>query len=169
MGEKVLEIPKRKLSYSGVFSVKDVWGLIFSHFLDCNYTPIGKIDEIKDFADEKIITKKFLFEREFTDNEFFDITAKAVFTVKKDVVVTHKKVKKTMQEGTFELSMYAVVNIDDDDRWNDSHHLKLLVHYVANYLVFKQRRKKVIQLGKRDMLAIEDALLSYFNAQNYTR
>jgi len=171
MGEKIVEIPARKFKYAGLYSSKEVWGMIFSHFAGRNYTPIGQLEETKDFEEEKHIYKRFLFQREVTDNYMFEVKIKIHFVIKRTVEVTIDKHKHVLDEGTILFSQEGRMVVDDNDyrKPSKSNPWNVFIRFITSYVLMNRQRKEAIQLGRQDMEFIEDQLLTYTNAQNFNR
>ncbi len=117
MGERRLIIDKDRVTYDGLFSLKEVIDIIYTWLKDKGYWPIDKkhIESIK--SDGKFVEIETWPYKKVTDYAKNIIAIRILCTELKEVVVEIEGKKKKLNQGKLQVIFDAYLETDYEARW----------------------------------------------------
>ncbi|HLP80044.1 MAG TPA: hypothetical protein VK158_05385 [Acidobacteriota bacterium] len=161
----------KEFSYNGVFSFKDFYDLLGSFLKERGYDKYEKRHEVKEFADGKTYEFLVLPEKKVTDSEAFTLEIVIVGKGLKPIEVPIDGKKKTIDQGSLYFYIRAVMYTNKDSRWEDKKNPEKFTiwRWVADNIVFRGEREKLVQQAKKDIDELYDILTNYLNMHSSKR
>ena len=164
MSEK-RRIKVKKISYKGVFKVKEVLDTIRDWMKEYSYTPIEA--EIKEVAHEtgKDIQYKFAPYKKINDYVKYVLKIKATFEECKDMNVKKESGRSTkVQEGSVTVKIEQWLETDYKRRW-EGNPVKIFFRTLLDKFMMKNPIDQWTAQMDKESNRLEKLLNSYFNLQ----
>ena len=119
MAEQLIVVDDEKVSYEGIFDMKEVFNVMKQWMSDTGYWMVEKNHTESSKPDGKFISLDLIIFKKFTDY------AKSLFNVKvefynvKDTVIERDGKKIKMQEGKVIVSFNGILETDYENRWEN--------------------------------------------------
>ena len=117
MPERRLVVDKERITYEGLFSVKEVMDIILSWLSDKGYLPIDKHHKESVKPEGKFIEFESWPYKKVTDYAKNIIVIRLICTELKDVAIDVEGKKKKLNQGKLQIVFDAYLETDYEARW----------------------------------------------------
>jgi hypothetical protein len=166
MSEIKTLIDGKSLSYEGVFSLRELYGLIDKWFKDHGYEK----QEIKNWEDVSETEKQIVIEiipyKKVSDYARIDIRIFMIFSKIAEIEIEKDRVKYKMNKGRAEFYFDAYVVTDYEDKWET----KAEFYFVKNIFdkfIYKVYTSNYDGEAIRDCTEIENEIRSFLNMNRF--
>jgi len=168
MAEIQSVVPKQKISYKGIFSIKELRDIIMDWIFSKAYVPIeGKVQQVVK-KDAKFFEYKFAPDKKLSD--YAKAVVKIVVSASdcKDVLAVIAGKKRKMLDGKVIVAVEGLLHTDYESKWEKSGWLYALRIIFEKYVLspFISHHAKYIENDTNQLVA---QIRSYFNLQKKMR
>lgn len=154
----------KKFSYSGLFSVKDLYKLIRNWLSEKDYD-VFEADHTQDvFEDGKQILILLVIKRKISDYAQIGGKIKIAFKKIEDVVVEQNSHNAKLSKGAFEIKFEILLVTDYEKSW-ENNAVQYFLRAVMDKFVFKSYIRQAEDQATTEFGQLEKELRSYLNTQ----
>lgn len=161
-----LNISKASISYSGLFSMRELFDVILQWARDKGYFPLEKSHTEVVQPDGRFIEMNMEPFKKFSDYAKSVIKLRVQLSGVKDVTVSRDDKKVKLQEGKVSLSLDAILETDHEHTWESKPILYFLRTVVEKY-VLRPFISSQESLVKDDMVLLKNNLQAYLNLAKF--
>lgn len=169
MGGEEIQIKERSLSYTGIFSLKHIFQIIYDYLEEHGYDRSEKVHEIQHRKEGKFGFIKADPSKEINEDIEFDLEYNVIISKCEEVEVNNKGQKEKLDKGTIRISLGGTMYIDAKDKFAKYGGLGWLLRYIGHVFVFREQYQQTTKYCQEDVDGLRDSLLNYFNALKFNR
>ena len=151
-----------KVKNSGVFDFKEVYSFLYTLFTDLEYSVEEKVYSEKTKGDKKEIDVTWLAKRKVSDYFRFQIKMDIKILAMSEIEVVKDGIKVKTNKGDFEMKIFAFLEKDYENRWENTAFLRFLRGIYDRYIVKSTLEGYEAQVSK-EALDLADQAKAYFS------
>jgi len=164
MAEKKIVIPSQVISYSGIFSVSDIYSHIDSFTRQNGYDKLELLNSEQVFSSGKDIVLLIEPYKKITDYAKCVLWVKMIFTDVKEVEIERDGKKKKMNKGNVTIIMQGFLITDYEGKWEQQPWF-IFIRTIFDKFVFKIYTNKFEEILRHDYQTLNTHLKGYLNLQ----